>query len=579
MARTIALAAGFAGLAIVTAPRTVRAEEPSLATVMQRASAYVVEFQRQLSSIVAEEVYVQEIIQQPERFVNGSHRELRSDLLLIRPAGADRYVEFRDVFAVDGNPVRDRQDRLTGLFLESSPSASQQIQRIIAESARYNIGNITRTVNTPTLALSFLAPDSQSRFRFRRAARNAPANARPAGPNEGASGTFRVSTEVWVVEYQETQPHTLIRTQNGKDLPARGRFWIEPATGRVLLSELIAQDHSVRATIDVSYQSEPLLGFLVPIEMRERYVGRASTLLGDATVIDGNATYGRFRQFQVHTSEHVGLPAQNRIERLYVAARDRNGSPVLDLGASDFNVKEGDTNCHVVRASLGTEPARIVLLVDNSDATVSLVGPMRVALQAFVDTVPARDEIGLATFEGRFDVRVLPTTDRGPLQRAVTSLSAEAGSGTGLIDSLLQVHEQIIHNVESRWSVFVVVTADHAEAPGERQAGFMNLISELQTMRSTVHAVVFSDGSRPLTGTVAGDLVERTGGDYEQVSSAADLTAKLTAIARAIAADQARLANRYEVDYISASKDATPTFEVGVVRDGVTLDASRRRRQ
>jgi Mg-chelatase subunit ChlD len=579
MTKTIALAVGFAGLAIVTAPRTVLAEEPSLATVMQRAAAYVVEFQRQLSSIVAEEVYVQDIIQQPERFVNGSHRELRSDLLLIRPAGADRYVDYRDVFAVDGNPVRDRQDRLTGLFLESSPSAPQQIGRIKAESARYNIGNITRTVNTPTLALSFLDPNSQPRFRFRRAAQNAPANARPAGPNEGASGTFRVSTEVWVVEYQETQSHTLIRTKNGKDLPARGRFWIEPTTGRVLLSELIAQDHSVRATIDVSYQSEPLLGFLVPIEMRERYVGRRFSLLGDVTVIDGNATYGRFRQFQVHMDEHVVLPARNRIERLYVAARDRNGSPVLDLGASDFNVKEGDTNCRVVRASLGTEPTRIVLLVDNSDATVSLVRPMRVALQAFVDAVPAKDEIGLVTFEGRFDVRVPPTTDRAPLQRALTSLSAEAGSRTGLIDSLLHVREQLIHNVESRWPVFVVVTADHAEAPGASQTDFMNVMSELQTMRATVHAVVFSNASRPLTGTVAGDLVERTGGDYERVSSAADLTAKVTAIALAIAEDQRRLANRYEVDYISGSTDAEPTFEVGVVREGVTLDASRRRRQ
>src|ERR1700730_14571913 len=102
MTKTIALAAGCAGLAIVAAPCSVLAEEPSLATVMQRASAYVVEFQRQLSSIVAEEVYVQDIIKQPGRFVTGSHRELRSDLLLIRPAGADRYVEFRDVFEVDG---------------------------------------------------------------------------------------------------------------------------------------------------------------------------------------------------------------------------------------------------------------------------------------------------------------------------------------------------------------------------------------------------------------------------------------------------------------------------------------------
>ena len=59
-----------------------------------------------------------------------------------------------------------------------------------------------------------------------------------------------------------------------KDFPARGRFWIDPATGRVLMSELRCRTAQIKATIDVSFQSEPLLGLLVPIEMRERYEGR-----------------------------------------------------------------------------------------------------------------------------------------------------------------------------------------------------------------------------------------------------------------------------------------------------------------
>jgi len=54
---------------------------------------------------------------------------------------------------------------------------------------------------------------------------------------------------------------------------------------------------SSSSSVDVSYQSEPLLGFLVPIEMRERYDGR------DKSHIDGVATYGRFRQFHVNTTE------------------------------------------------------------------------------------------------------------------------------------------------------------------------------------------------------------------------------------------------------------------------------------
>jgi len=70
-----------------------------------------------------------------------------------------------------------------------------------------------------------------------------------------------------------------------------GRFWIEPASGRVLMSELIAEDRTVHATIDVSYQSEPVLDLLVPIEMRETY-WRA----GQVTRITGIAAYNGFRR-------------------------------------------------------------------------------------------------------------------------------------------------------------------------------------------------------------------------------------------------------------------------------------------
>jgi hypothetical protein len=92
-----------------------------------------------------------------------------------------------------------------------------------------------------------------------------------------ADGVFSVSTEVWVIAYDEVRSGTMIRTAQRKDQAAHGRFWIEPATGRVLMSELIVDNRAVGATIDVSFQSEPLLGILVPIEMCERYEG--STLL------------------------------------------------------------------------------------------------------------------------------------------------------------------------------------------------------------------------------------------------------------------------------------------------------------
>src|SRR5476649_1958501 len=82
-------------VAVVMMLSPAAAQEPTLDTVLERASAYVVEFQLKLSGVVAEEQYVQDV-----RYPFGtggrsnplfpSHRELKSDLLLVKPAGADR---------------------------------------------------------------------------------------------------------------------------------------------------------------------------------------------------------------------------------------------------------------------------------------------------------------------------------------------------------------------------------------------------------------------------------------------------------------------------------------------------------
>ena len=80
------------------------------------------------------------------------------------------------------------------------------------------------------------------------------------------------------------------------DLLSRGRLWIEPASGRVLMSEMITENDDVRGQINISYQSEPLLGLLVPIEMRERYTGsgiQRDRRSGDVRKIPGVSGAGR----------------------------------------------------------------------------------------------------------------------------------------------------------------------------------------------------------------------------------------------------------------------------------------------
>jgi len=263
---------------------------PSLETVLRRAAAYVTDYQTRLAGIVAEETYRQNVLVTQRRGspTTRQFRTLRSDLLLVKNGTEGSWLQFRDVFEVDRKPVRDRDERLYKLFVGASADAAAQAQAIQAESSRYNIGPIMRTINMPILALVFFDRANQPRFRFEQ---GKPGNTRRYA-GMAAEG------DVWMIEYTETLAGTVVRGANDKDIPSHGRIWIDSTTGRFLRTELISEDTEIRALISVTYRAEAGLDLLVPAEMRELYELRRTQ-----SRIDGRAEYSRFRRFTVTTSE------------------------------------------------------------------------------------------------------------------------------------------------------------------------------------------------------------------------------------------------------------------------------------
>src|SRR5215468_4357112 len=176
MRRSVTVLTGCLVAGLLTAlPRAQELSAPPvpLNVLLSRAATYVERYAAHLSGLVMEESYVQDV-EQVNRFgyrMNPrggvSHRQLKSDLLLVRPEGADAWMQFRDVFEVDGKALRDRNDRLAKLFLQPSKSTVGQAEKIVRESARYNIGDIERTINLPMLALTVLDRGLQSNFQFR----------------------------------------------------------------------------------------------------------------------------------------------------------------------------------------------------------------------------------------------------------------------------------------------------------------------------------------------------------------------------------------------------------------------------
>jgi hypothetical protein len=216
------------------------------------------------------------------------HVELTSDLLLVKLKESGEWHVFRDVFDVNGEPVRDRDERLTKLFLNPTTSVIEEAKAIALEGARYNLGGAERTINNPLLVLAFLQAAYQTRFRF-----SLNTSDKDAGPG------------IWVLEYKEQAHPTIIRERsNGGDLVAKGRIWIESESGRVVKTELAVSELDIIVT---SFRFDERFHIAVPHEMREEFWTEAESIVGVAS-------YSRFRRFDVTTEEEFqdpGGPVKN----------------------------------------------------------------------------------------------------------------------------------------------------------------------------------------------------------------------------------------------------------------------------
>jgi len=261
--------------------------QSDVSVLVGRASAYVETFQQNFGSVVSEERYEQSLRRAPgggatvQRGGGGPIQTvLRSDFLLVQVKGQG-WMPFRDVFERDGRSVRDRDERLASIFLSRSRDALEQAQAVMAEGARYNIGNVNRNINVPTLPLIFLTDRYRSGFEFK-------------------LGKRKDSDEGVPIEFRETARPTFVQTTGNRDLPVEGRYVVNEADGTVLRTELAAIDTSVEARITVTYEHNEAMGFYVPARMEERYRRPR-----DPMEVRGVATYSRFRRFQVNTSEEL----------------------------------------------------------------------------------------------------------------------------------------------------------------------------------------------------------------------------------------------------------------------------------
>ncbi len=267
---------------------TPEAERP-LADILTRAAEWVERFADDSMFVVAEERYEQEYRHADRTGEPVERRTLRSEIVSVRTPVEEvhrgfPWVQFRDVQEVDGEAVGDHQGRLERLFRDPSGASYAQARALVEESARFNIGPAIRTVNVPAFALFFLVARNQPRFRF------------------DWKGEDTVDgVQVALVGYRERERPTIIRSPDRQDRVAKGSFWIDAMTGRVMRTRLdVEGERHWRTEIEVDYGRDARLDAWVPLVMRERHA-RDST-----ESITCTATYSNFRRFE--TTARIVVP-------------------------------------------------------------------------------------------------------------------------------------------------------------------------------------------------------------------------------------------------------------------------------
>jgi len=184
------------------------------------------------------------------------------------------WVEFRDVLGVNGKAVGGGTSRLGMLAADTSVPSIAKAMEISREAAQHVLGRLARVIEVPRAAMVILHPSNQGRFEFKK------------GGERDIGGV-----RSWEVRFKEKSKPTMIRASGGRDSASTGSFWLDPATGNVLLSVLKSADSSnLYDEQTVTYHEAPGIGLWLPAEMKERVVDDDA-----AQRVEASATYTNWK--------------------------------------------------------------------------------------------------------------------------------------------------------------------------------------------------------------------------------------------------------------------------------------------
>jgi hypothetical protein len=270
----------------ILAAAVIAVQGDDAASVRDRLDKYLLDYEPQLSSLVADERMTQR--DGASRLANDQtaeptrNRRIESEVAFIGLPGKAGWLGFRRVVKVNGKEVKDKGTPLATLLSDGGSDDYDQARLLLADSAAANLGS-PRTTNLPNLPLEFLHPRNRHRLHHR---------------VDGRERIRGIDTTRLVFEEHSTP--TIIQRPEGGDMQSLVTAWIETATGRLIRAQVKTRDARIGVLpfdnrIWVDFRTDEKLGLLVPYEMQEDFFA------GRFREGTGTARYSNYRQFKTST--------------------------------------------------------------------------------------------------------------------------------------------------------------------------------------------------------------------------------------------------------------------------------------
>jgi hypothetical protein len=270
-------------LALLVSTGASQGPDTSTKKIVEAAALYVADYQRQLTSVIADETYTQEIVAQtPLDPQMPRLRRTQSEVFFAYLAMNRQWMAIRDVMSLNGTALTERPD-LRGAFQRLA--AGDVPPRFTEVNSRYNIGRTFRNFNEPTLALLVFDERHRTRFSFER----------KRVEREGDSALVTIA-------FTEKDSPTLIQDRRRGRVFSKGEFIVEAGTGRVRRTVLMATSGSLRLELTTTYGLNDRLGMSVPTFFREHYEYGSNARTRDSAAryerVVCEAQYTNFRRFE-----------------------------------------------------------------------------------------------------------------------------------------------------------------------------------------------------------------------------------------------------------------------------------------